>query len=171
MNKKGVKLAPIVDKNTKSDVDKICSNIARDTNIEFVETVWTREPRGIVLTVYIDKPDGISLDDCELFHKALQQKVDKYNYDYLEVSSLGADRPIKTRRDFERFEGALVEVKLYAKIDGAKALQGCLVDFKDEFIILKLQNNFIEVKRENIAIIKPVIDVESEIQSLDLNLW
>ncbi len=170
MAKKTIKLSPVVDKKTREEVDKICNSIANDTGIEFVEATWEREVRGVVLTVFIDKPEGISLDDCELFHKALQLKVEKYDYDYLEVSSLGADRPIKNYKDFERFAGELVEVKLYAKIDGSKTIQGNIVDFNDNFVTLSIQNNNIDIKREDIAIIKPVIDVETEVQSLDLNL-
>ncbi|NMD38782.1 MAG: hypothetical protein GYA87_08915 [Christensenellaceae bacterium] len=169
MSKKTEKLRPVVDKKTRDEVNRICNIVAQNTNIEFVEATWEREPRGIVLTAFIDKLEGVSLDDCELFHKALQVKVEKYDYDYLEVSSLGADRPIKNRKDFERFAGEMVEAKLYAKVNGSKIIKGNIVDYNENFVTINVQNNNIEIEMKDIAIIKPVIDVEAEVQALDLN--
>lgn len=91
-------------------------------NLELVEVTLQKESRGKCLCVYVDKEGGLSLDDCERYHKRLQPMLEDVDYDIMEVSSPGADRPVKTRRDFEKHRGELVEVRLFAARDGAKGV-------------------------------------------------
>lgn len=91
--------------------------VAQEMALELVEVTLQKESRGKCLCVYLDKEGGLSLDDCERYHKRLQPMLEDVDYDIMEVSSPGMDRPIKTMRDYERNRGAVVEVKLFA---GAK---------------------------------------------------
>ena len=68
----------------------------------------------------------MSLDDCEAFHRRALKLAQDVDYDYMEVSSPGADRPLKTERDFESALGQLVEAHFYRQLDGAKRLMGRL---------------------------------------------
>lgn len=86
-----------------------------------------RTGRGM-FCVYIDQPAGISIDDCEKVTRQLQHVLTVENIDYerLEVSSPGLDRPLKKLADFERFAGSEVSVTLKKPLDGRKTYRGIL---------------------------------------------
>ena len=80
-------------------------------------------------------------DDCEAISRYLSEKLDeadpiKQNY-YLEVSSPGMDRPLISDRDFERFMGSMVEVKLYKALDGSKFYTGMLTGYENGAVTIK----------------------------------
>ena len=74
----------------------------------------------------------MDLDNCEKYHRAIQPLVEDYDYDFLEVSSPGIDRPLKRDRDFERALGSEVEVHLFRAMDGVKEFSGVLTAFDAE---------------------------------------
>lgn len=86
-----------------------------------------RTGRGM-LCVYIDQPAGFSLEDCEKVTRQLQHVLTVENIDYerLEVSSPGLDRPLRKLADFERFAGSEVSVTLKKPLDGRKTYRGIL---------------------------------------------
>ncbi|MEX3526741.1 MAG: ribosome maturation factor RimP [Burkholderia sp.] len=86
-----------------------------------------RTGRGM-LSVYIDQPAGISIDDCEKVTRQLQHVLTVENIDYerLEVSSPGLDRPLKKLADFERFAGSEISVTLKKPLEGRKTYRGVL---------------------------------------------
>ena len=85
-----------------------CQALADRMNLELVDVCLDKEGAGKYLRIYIDKPEGISLDDCEAYHRAIQPQLEQYDYDFLEVSSPGVDRPLKKDRDFDRAIGSEV---------------------------------------------------------------
>ena len=94
-------------------------------------------------SVYIDKIGGVSTEDCEKMSKILSSQLDEKDpieesY-YLEVSSPGLDRPLKTDKDLKRNLEKDVEIKLYKPLDNKKKYEGRLVDFNENDIII--QNN------------------------------
>ena len=107
-------------------------------DIEFVKEAGTR-----FLRVYIDKADGVAIQDCENFSRALDPILDEADpipesYTF-EVSSAGAERVLKRPGDFERFLGSDVCVKLYQPIDGSKQFVGKLQSYEDGNVTI-LQN-------------------------------
>lgn len=143
--------------------EEAAARIAAEQALELVEVTLQKEPQGKTLCIYIDQPNGVSLDDCERFHKAVQPLLEAVEYDFLEVSSPGVDRPIKTQRDFEKNRGALVEVKLFAPIDGAKLYQGTLQDMDEADVSIALADgNKKALPRKSVALIKPVIIFEDD---------
>ena len=98
--------------------------VAEQMGYELVDVCMDKEPTGKYLRFYIDKEEGVSLDDCEAFHKAVRTPADSVDYDFMEVSSPGIDRPLKKDRDFERNLGCEIEVKLFKPIDGTKIITG-----------------------------------------------
>lgn len=104
---------------------------------------------GSVLRVYIDKEDGITVDDCVLVSQQLSGLLDvedpiRGNYE-LEVSSPGLDRPIFTIEQFKKFIGETVKLRLYEKRDGRKRYVGLLVSVNDEVLIINCDDEDIEV--------------------------
>ena len=74
----------------------LCERLAAERGVELYDVALEKEPTGLYLRIYIDKEGGIGLDDCEGYHRAIQPKVEQYDYDFLEVCSPGIDRPVKT---------------------------------------------------------------------------
>jgi len=145
------------------DAQKAADRVAQQLGFELVEVSLQKEPDGMALCIYVDKDGGITLDDCERFHKAVQPLLDDILYDYLEVSSPGADRPIKTQRDFEKHRGEPVEINLYSKLDGVKRFIGTLDAMNDtEVTITEEGSGARTFLRKAVALIKPVVSVEDE---------
>lgn len=97
---------------------------------ELVDVEFIKEGQHRYLRVYMDKEGGISLDDCQEISHYLDDALDRLdpieeNY-FLEVSSPGIERPLKKEADYIRFEGKLVEIRLYFPLDGQKVIEGIL---------------------------------------------
>lgn len=149
-------------------VEPRCQRLADSMGYELVDVCLDKEPAGRYLRLYIDKPEGVSLNDCEAYHRAIQPQLEDYDYDFLEVSSPGLDRPLKKDRDFERALGSEVEVKLFKAMDGVKQLTGILADFDREEIVLETGGQRKAILRKAIALCKPVVDMEG-VESVDLS--
>ncbi len=135
---------------------------------ELVDAGIEKEPTGRYLRFYIDRPEGISLDDCEAYHKAVRSLAETIEYDFMEVSSPGIDRPLKKDRDFERNLGAQIEIKLFKPMEGSKLLTGTLAGLEDGNILLETQEGMKRIPRKAAALVKPVVDMEG-IEEVDLS--
>ncbi len=95
---------------------------------------------GGMLQVFIDKPDGISVDDCQLVSNQLTRlfAVENVDYDRLEISSPGLDRPLKKESDFVRFAGEKVRFKLRKPLNGQKNFVGILGELADGVVQLNV---------------------------------
>lgn len=143
--------------------EALAAGVAAVQSLELVEVTLQKAPQGLTLCIYIDKPGGVSLDDCERFHKAVQPLLEPVEYDFLEVSSPGADRPIKTQRDVEKNLGALVEVKLFAPLDGAKTYQGTLVGMDEQHVAIRMASGDEKAfPRKGVALVRPVVVFEED---------
>ncbi|MBQ6061519.1 MAG: ribosome maturation factor RimP [Clostridia bacterium] len=148
-------------------IEKRCEKIAEDMGYELVDVAIEKEPTGKYLRFYIDRPEGISLDDCEAYHKAVRQLADALDYDFMEVSSPGIDRPLKKDRDFERALGTELEIKLFRAIDGVKVITGTLAGIEDGDIVLDTPEGGKRVARKAAALVKPIVDM-SGVEDVDL---
>lgn len=113
-------------------------------NVELVDLTYQKGPSGWTLCFYLDKPGGITLDDCSQWSDRLGTLIDESNLierSYvLEVSSPGLDRPLRKTADFQKYAGQRVDVKLYAALNGQKNFHGELLGGDDESIRLKLED-------------------------------
>ena len=145
------------------EAEKIAQQIADEQNVELVDVELVKEPTGHFLRFYIEKPDGISLNELETYHRRIQPLVENVEYDFMEVSSPGADRPLKTERDFERAEGMEVELKTYRPVNGAKQFLGDLIGLKDGVIsIITESGETLSFEKKYVAIVRPVIEFSEE---------
>lgn len=102
--------------------------------------------RGL-LRLYIDKPEGITLDDCVRVSNHLTRlfTVENVDYDRLEVSSPGLDRPLVKAADFVRFAGHKAVVKLRLPLEGRKKFSGALGELRDGVLSLALENGTVAI--------------------------
>lgn len=144
-------------------VEERAGKLAQEMALELVEVVFQKESRGMCLSIYLDKEGGLSLDDCESYHRALLPFVEDIDYDVMEVSSPGIDRPIKTDRDFQKNRDALVEVKLFAPQNGSKLHQGLLKEMDAKAVTIEgADGQSMTFERKAVALIKPVIEFDDE---------
>lgn len=133
-----------------------CEPIIEDLGYELVDLEFIKENGNRILRFYIWKPEGITIDDCQYISEIVGEKLDEIDVIqesyYLEVSSPGLDRPLKTDKDLNRNLGKDIEVSLYKNLDGKKKIVGELVDFNDDKIVVKEENSkLIEIERQLIS--------------------
>ncbi|ACB85023.1 ribosome maturation factor RimP [Natranaerobius thermophilus] len=128
-----------------SQIENIIEPAVRDLGYDLVDVELIMENQKWVLRVYIDHGKGIGLDDCELVSNSLDQLLDEHDpipHSYvLEVSSPGAERPLKKKKDFVNFAGKKVQIKTYVKLDGRKNFKGKLLGLEDEHVVLETFNS------------------------------
>lgn len=148
--------------NRKSIVEiirQIGEQLAQELEYELVDVEFLKEGSSHFLRVYLDKPGGINLDDCQRMSQLLSDKLDEKDpinvpY-YLEVSSPGLDRPLKTDKDLKRNLGKEIEIKLYEPMNGKKIIEGILESYNEKEIVIKTEiNEIVEIPKEAVALIK-----------------
>lgn len=141
---------------------EIGESIAEDLGYELVDVGYVKDHGDYFLRIYIHRPEGVALDDCQKMSQLLSKQLDEADpipdaY-YLEVSSPGLDRPLKSNRDLQRNLDKEIEVRLYKAIDNQKSLEGVLKDFNEEEILISNQKDeIITIPRELISLIRLVI--------------
>lgn len=143
-------------------VEPVCKRLCEQMNYEFVDAEIVKEGAGRYLRIYISKPDGITLDDCEAYHRAVQPRLESVDYDFLEVCSPGLDRPLKTKRDYDAHVGDLVEVHLYRAVDRCRRFEGELLGLDGDQVCIKIGEDERRFALKEISLCKPVIVVTEE---------
>ena len=142
-------------------ITAICERHAARLGYELCDAAIEKEPTGRYLRIYIDKDGGITLDDCEAYHRAVQPSLEDFDYDFLEVCSPGIDRPLKSKRDIEKSIGLLVEAKMYKPVDGKKSVQGLLKDMNEEQVVLTVGEEEVTLPRKAVAQVRLVPDLSA----------
>jgi len=123
---------------------------------ELWDVEYVKEAAGWYLRVYIDRPEGISIDLCEAVSRELDPILDEHedmipgSYTF-EVSSAGAERKLRRPSDFERFAGHFVEVKLYKAKNGQKTFFGNLAGWQDGGVELDTEGGRCSFEKSEIA--------------------
>ena len=146
------------------EIQNALQPIADEMQIEIVEVEF-KQGHSPALTVYIDTENGVDLDTCEKFHRAIDVVLDEVDPTFgapytLNVSSPGLDRPLKTARDFEKCMGERVEIKLYAPLKGKKFLEATLVGYDENCISVQDKNETLKLEKSKIAKICRAIDFD-----------
>lgn len=124
-------------------VEAVAAPIVRALALDLVEVECSGQGAGTVLRIFIDKPGGVSVHDCEQVHLSLGQALDvedpiPHGYT-LEVSSPGLDRPLKHRKDYLRALGKQVNVKLTRPCEGQWRIIGRLMEVNDQGLTVALR--------------------------------
>ena len=131
------------------DVVKLVEATVSGLGYELVD--FERSGRGL-LRVFIDKPEGISVDDCQTVSNQLTRLflVENVDYDRLEVSSPGLDRPLKKEADFVRFAGQKAQLKLRMPLAGRKNFAGVIVAVNDGILQLDVDGSPVVIELSNL---------------------
>lgn len=134
-------------------VEELVTPIVTEMGLELVDIEYVKEGKSWFLRVFIDSPTGIDIDQCGVVSERLSEKLDEvdpipHNY-FLEVSSPGAERPLKKTKDFERAVGKNVYVKTYEPIDGQKEFEGLLTAFDGQTVKLEVK---VKTKKKTVTI-------------------
>lgn len=137
--------------------------IVEQHQFELVDVEYVRELGTWYLRAYIDKPDGIAVDDCAVVSRALSEVLDEEDYIedayILEVSSPGLGRPLKKERDLERSLGDEVEVRTYRAFDKQKEFIGILKSYDKETVTIEFEDDTTKIfDRGDIALIRLTYD-------------
>ena len=139
--------------------------IAKDNDLKLVEVNYVKEGPDFFLRIFLDKKGGITLDDCAAFAEIISAELDEWDIVegayYLDVSSPGAERPIKDVEDLELTLNKGIYVKAYQQIDGEKEWTGVLTAYDENSVTIdykvKTRKKTITVEREKIATIRKAV--------------
>jgi ribosome maturation factor RimP len=131
------------------DVVKLVESTVSGLGYELVDC--ERSGRGL-LRVLIDKPEGISVDDCQMVSNHLTRLflVENVDYERLEISSPGLDRPLKKEADFVRFAGQKAQIKLRMPLAGRKNFVGVINGVNDGVLQLNVDGNQVSIELSNL---------------------
>lgn len=144
-------------------VETLIKSTIEEIGYDLYDVEYAKEGKNYFLRVFIDKPEGIDLEDCEKVNDAINNLLDEADYIkeqyFLEVSSPGIERVLRKDRHIEQNIGKKVQVKLFQKDENRKKeYQGILQDFKEETITLETDVEKIEIERKKIAQIRTIYD-------------
>ena len=131
------------------DVEKLVETTVSGLGFDLVDLEMSG--RGL-MRIFMDKPGGITVDDCELVSKQLMRLflVEAVDFDRLEVSSPGLDRVIKKEADFVRFRGEQVQLKVRVPLAGRRNFTGILRDVQHGVLQLDVGGNQILIELANL---------------------
>lgn len=143
--------------------EELAGPLIEENKFELVDVEYVKEGSNWYLRVYIDKPGGINIDDCELISRALSDKLDEKDFIsdayILEVSSPGLGRPLKKDKDFNRSIGERIEIKLFKSIDKQKEFEGILKSFDKNNVTIETDDGTDMVfGRQDIALVRLALD-------------
>lgn len=141
-------------------VEALLKPIIESLGYELYDVIYSKEAKDYYLKIFIDKETGISIDDCENVSNAISDILDeedliKDQY-FLEVSSAGLERVLRSDKHLNDNLGKEIEVKLFKNQENKKVYEGILKDFDENTITICEENKNINLDRKNIAIIKTI---------------
>ena len=143
----------------EQQTEELILPIVEGQGFKLVDVEYVKEGGNWYLRAYIDKPAGITVDDCELVSRAFSDVLDEKDYiedTYIfEVSSPGLGRPLKKEKDFKRSIGEEVEIRTYRPIDRQKEFIGILTEYDKDTVTIEYEDETTQVfNRNDIALIR-----------------
>lgn len=143
----------------EQQTEELLLPIIESHGFELVDVEYVKEAGTWYLRAYIDKPGGITVDDCEVVSRAFSDILDEKDYiedTYIfEVSSPGLGRPLKKEKDFARSVGEEVEIRTYRAIDRQKEFIGILVEYDKDTVTIEYEDETTQkFERNDIALIR-----------------
>ncbi len=142
--------------------EEILMPIVEEYGFELVDVEYVKEGSTWYLRAYIDKPGGITIDDCETVSRRLSDILDEKDYIedayILEVSSPGLGRPLRKEKDYKRSLGEEVEIRTYRMIDKQKEFTGILRSYDEKTVTIEEEGSLRTFEKSDIALIRLAFD-------------
>jgi ribosome maturation factor RimP len=153
---------------------KLLEPVLAREGYELVEAEWLREGGTWVLRLYVDKPGGVGIDDCQAVSRLVETILDVEDFIEpaysLEVSSPGVDRPLRKPEDFQRFAGQRAKVKAFGPLESATGLSprkqwsGTLRGFRDGAVEIDVDGKVHRIPADRIAKANLEYDLEADLR-------
>lgn len=149
-------------KTYETRTEEILAPIVAKAGVEVYDVEYVKEGADWYLRVYIDKPEGVNINDCEVVNRALSAKMDELDFIddayILEVSSPGLGRTLKKERHFVKSMGQEVEVKTYKAINKEKQFIGILKAYEDGAVTIDSGKEDMRFEKADIASVRLTFD-------------
>ena len=146
----------------EKQAEQLLAPIVSDFGFELVDVEYVKEAGNWYLRGYIDKPGGITVNDCEAVSRLFSDRLDEKDFiedSYImEISSPGLDRPLRKEKDFIRSLEKSVEVRTYKPVDGRKEFEGTLKAFDEETVTIEEDGNARIFLRKDVALIRLAVE-------------
>ena len=149
----------------KNISDLVLENIKPlfNKDITLVDVEYTKKADGMHLTIYIDKENGVTVEDCVEVSHLVDQPLEDLNPTndepyFLDISSYGLDKPLKFDWQFKKYIDKKINVKLYSKVNGKKDFVAVLKAKTEDSVIVNTENENITFKLSEVAYITPYIE-------------
>ncbi len=146
--------------NIEQKVEECLTPIINDLGYLVYDVEYVKEGKDYYLRIYIDKSDGIDINDCEKVTNAINPILDEKDFIkdkyFLEVSSSGLERNLRKEEHYKMFIDKEICIKLFKAINGTKELTGILKEYNKDFLILEINNEKLKIDCQNIANAKSV---------------
>ena len=148
--------------NIATKVEALAAPVAEGLGYELFDVEYVKEGPDYFLRLYITKEDGIAIEDCEAMSRAVDPLLDEADlikdHYYLEVSSVGLDRPLKKEKDFLYFMGEMIEVKLFRAVNGSDYWVGQLTFYEEGRFCIDAKGTEMEFATKDARLIRPWVD-------------
>lgn len=139
-------------------VEELAAPVVAECGCTIWDVEYVREAGAWYLRLYIDKDSGVDILDCETISRRVSDLLDEADpiessYTF-EVSSAGAERPLKRPSDFEKFMGAAILVKTYGPRDGRREFPGTLAGYEDGAVLLETAGETMRFEKKDIALVR-----------------
>ena len=129
---------------------------------ELVDVEYVKEGSSFYLRAYIDKPQGITVEDCEVVSRAFSEKLDEEDFIedtyIMEVSSPGLGRPLKKEKDYKRSMGKELEIRTYRAVNREKEFYGILTAYDENSVTIDCEGEEKTFQKSDIALIRLAFD-------------
>ena len=149
-------------KNIEEKVEQLIEKTINELGYKLYDVEYEKEGKDYFLRIFIDKNEGIDLNDCEKVNDAVNPILDAADYIkeqyFLEISSPGIERTLRKDKHLKQNIGEKVEIKLFKPINKQKNIIGILKDYNAEQIEIETSEEVCKIDRKNISIIKTVYE-------------
>ncbi len=141
-------------------VRRLVAPVAESMGLCLWDVEYVKEGADMYLRITVDKDGGLTIDDCEKFHRAVEPLIDEddpiEDAYYLECSSPGVERTLTRDEHFEASRGAEVEVRLFAPVDGKKVFTGMLVSGGPDEVVVECGGETVRFERSSVSKVSTV---------------
>jgi ribosome maturation factor RimP len=146
-----------------AEIDLLAEQLVESEGMRLIDVECARGPKGRVIQIFIDKPGGVTIDDCAMISRRLGDTLDaKIPSDgpyHLEVSSPGLERPLTKPKHFVYFQGRAVVIRTHREVEGEMHLRGILAGLEGDVVKLEVGGRLVAIPYETIA--KARLDAKS----------